>query len=430
VIHTSGSTGTPKGVEVAHRSVVNLMRAQGRAFGIEPEDRVLQFASFGFDASVSEIFVTWSAGACLVIAAADGRSGDPLQASLHGGRVTMATLPPSVLAGLDPAVNEGLSTLITAGEPCPRWLVDTWGPGRRLINAYGPTEGTVCATTADLTPGDEIVIGQPIANVSVYLLDDQRRPVPRGATGEIYLGGAGVALCYTNRPELSAERFVTTPGSAGRSYRTGDLARMRPDGAVVFLGRADDQVKLRGFRIELGEIESVLVEHSAVTAAAALVVQEKLVSFVVPSVPGQLREWLAGRLPAHLVPGVVLPLSQLPMTSSGKIDRASLAESVLRWQHERPKTAPRTPREQRLAAVWAEVLGVAEVGVEENFFDLGGTSLHAARILARCRPDGVVISPLIAGTVAAQAAAQAASRGPAGSTPASIPIRPRRGRRS
>lgn len=434
VIYTSGSTGVPKGVEVTHRSLVNLMHAQREAFDVRADDRVLHFASLGFDASVSEIFVTWRAGGCLVVASADGRIGAGLQRTLRDGRVSMATLPPSVLSTLDPGANGSLTTLVTAGEACPRWLVEDWGHGRRLVNAYGPTEGTVCATTARLWPGDEIVIGQPIANVSVHLLDEQQRPVARGAVGEIYLGGAGVARGYVGAPEATAERFVPAAEPDERLYRTGDLARMRPDGAVVFLGRSDAQVKLHGVRIELGEVESIVVGHPEVVAAAALVAGDKLVCFVVPTVPAGLRDWALARLPVALVPGIVLPLAAIPTMVSGKVDRAALAHTLTCRLGTDRHTAPRSPLEARLAAVWAEVLGLPEVGVDENFYDLGGTSLHAARIMTRCRLEGDLASPLLTGSVAAQAA-HAVSAAPAGSADAdrtastSIPIRPRRGRR-
>ena len=402
VIHTSGSTGRPKGVEVTHGSLVNLVFAQRDAFGVTPDDRVLQFASLSFDASVSEVFVTWAAGACLVVAPSDGRVGDGLQSTLSRYGVTLATLPPTALSDLDPAANPGLSTLITAGEPCPRWLVDRWGAGRRLINAYGPTEATVCATTAELSPGDDVVIGRPIANVAVYVLDEQARPVSIGAIGEIYIGGDGVARGYLGRPALTDERFVRDPFGGGRMYRTGDMARMRVDGTTEFLGRNDDQVKIRGHRIELGELESLLAEHPAVTVAVAVIVNQQLFAYVVPVVPEGLSEWIAGSVPAHLVPAALLPLSQVPVGPSGKVDRLKLAAAA---QHPRVAQglAPRTPLEARLAQVWAEVLGLDRVGVDDNFFDLGGSSLEAARILARCRAEGAFDSPLMATTVAEQA---------------------------
>lgn len=419
VIHTSGSTGRPKGVEVTHGSLVNLAFAQRDAFGVMPDDRVLQFASLCFDASVSEVFVTWAAGACLVVAPSDGRVGDGLQSTLSRDGVTLATLPPTALSDLDPAANPGLRTLVTAGEPCPRWLVDRWGAGRRLINAYGPTEAAVCSTTAELSPGDEVVIGRPIANVAVYILDERAQPVSIGAIGEIYIGGAGVARGYLGRPELTDERFVRDPFGGGRMYRTGDMARMRVDGTTEFLGRNDEQVKIRGHRIELGELESLLVEHPAVNAAVAVIVDHQLFAYVVPAVPDGLREWTAGSVPAHLVPAVLLPLSQIPVGPSGKVDRLKLAAAAAQHPRVAQGSAPRTPLEARIAQVWAEVLGLDRVGVDDNFFDLGGSSLEAARILARCRAEGVFASPLMASTVAEQAA----SRGQTSRPQPSIPIR-------
>lgn len=414
VIHTSGSTGTPKGVVVRHGSLVNLALAQRDRFRVTPEDRVLQFASLGFDASVSEVFVTWVSGAHLVVPAPDERSGPALASVLERHRVTMATLPPTVVAGLDPNRCD-LHTLVTAGEPCPRWLVEAWSVGRRLINAYGPTEGTVCATAADLAPGAEIVIGYPIANVSVHLLGEDGEPVRVGSVGEIHLGGAGVAAGYLGRPELTAERFPPDPFAqrpGARMYRSGDLARMREDGALVFLGRTDDQVKVRGMRIEPGEVESVLTAHPGVDQAVAVVqeagpdLEPVLVAHVVTRtgvVPEGLRRWMADRLPSALVPSAFAPIPRVPLTPNGKVDRSDLPPVDV---HGVPSggRAPHTDLERRLARIWAEVLGRERVGVDDDFLDLGGTSLQAARILARCLEEGDVPSPLTAGTIAAQAA--------------------------
>ncbi|MDZ8051396.1 MAG: amino acid adenylation domain-containing protein [Aulosira sp. ZfuCHP01] len=303
VIYTSGSTGKPKGVLVPHAGVGNLAREQIRIFDVQPDSRVLQFASFSFDASVSEIFMALLAGATLVLATRDSlMPGTGLLKLLREQRITTVTLPPSALAVLPIQELPDLRSLIVAGEACPPELINRWAPGRRFFNAYGPTEATVCTTIAECTPSvKKPSIGYPIANKQVYLLDEQLEPVPVGVVGELYIGGLGLAKGYLNRPELTAEKFILKKaggwgaeeqGGRGaeepvtRLYKTGDLARYLPDGSLEFLGRIDEQVKVRGYRIELGEIEAVIGRHPGVQQAVAIARedvpgQNRLIAYVV-----------------------------------------------------------------------------------------------------------------------------------------------------
>jgi amino acid adenylation domain-containing protein len=269
VIYTSGSTGEPKGVMVEHRGICNLVQAQSAAFEVEPGSRVLQFASMSFDACVSEVMVTLCSGASLHL----GRRGEMLDL-LETSRITHVTLPPVVLEGLEAGLEE-LRTLVVAGEACSESVVKRWAAGRTFINAYGPTEATVCASLYRCRPDEDGApsIGRPIANTRIYILDEHRRPVPVGVEGEIYIGGVGVARGYLNRPQLTAERFVEDPFSSdpkSRLYKTGDVGRWRADGNIDYIGRNDHQVKIRGYRIELGEIEARLLEHARVREAAVL----------------------------------------------------------------------------------------------------------------------------------------------------------------
>ncbi|MGH7192947.1 MAG: non-ribosomal peptide synthetase, partial [Candidatus Saccharimonadales bacterium] len=306
VIYTSGSTGTPKGVAVEHGGWANLAHAQRELFSPRAGDRVLQFASLSFDASVWEMSLALTSGAALVLAPPEALlPGEPLVQLLREQRVTIATLPPSTLEALPPVELPDLWLIVSAGEACRGELVRRWGQGRRFVNAYGPTETTVCATAADCLPGEpHPPIGRPLPNVRVYVLDRQGRPAPIGVPGEIYVGGAGAARGYLNQPELTAERFIdaapagrlsfreSTPvhgvrGELERLYRTGDLGRWRPDGQLEFLGRLDQQVKIRGFRIEPGEIEAVLHRHPRVREAAVVVREvqpglPRLAAYVVP----------------------------------------------------------------------------------------------------------------------------------------------------
>lgn len=395
VIYTSGSTGRPKGVLLSHCGMGNLALAQIRAFDIRPDSRVLQFASPGFDASVSEVFTALLAGATLCLAAReDLLPGPDLFRLLRRRAITTVTLPPSALALLSSQDLPALRTVIAAGETCPATVVARWAAGRRFINAYGPSEATVCATLGECTDGQhKPSIGRPMANVKVYLLDEHLQPVPIGLSGEIYLAGPGLARGYLNQDALTAAKFIADPFSAlpgARLYKTGDKARYRPDGTIDFLGRDDRQVKLRGFRIELEEIEAVLRKHQSVRDAAVQVWEDsagdkRLAAYVggthrpSPSA-SDLRLFLRQHLPEHMVPAQFTFLDALPINASGKVDRAALSRLTCAPQH-RDRVPLHDPLQQKLARIWEDVLGSGSVGPGDNFFDLGGHSLLAVRLL-------------------------------------------------
>ncbi|MEO6091196.1 MAG: amino acid adenylation domain-containing protein, partial [Umezawaea sp.] len=339
VIYTSGSTGTPKGVMVAHRNVANLVAAQARTLGVDPASRVLQFASFSFDACVFEMVMALCGGASLHLPpGVDLLAGEALERVVERGRITHVTLPPAVLPTISGAADlSSLEVMVLAGEALPEAAVKRWAGGRRLLNAYGPTEAAVWTTFHECRAdeGGNPPIGRPISNARVYVLDDMGEPAPTGVAGELYIGGAGVARGYRDRPALTAERFVPDPfgGEAGaRLYRSGDRVRWMADGKLEFLGRADFQVKVRGFRVEPGEIEARLREHAGVREAVVVARdhapgEKRLVAYVVgDDTPGAdvLRAHLGETLPEYMVPAAFVRLERWPLTSNGKVDREAL----------------------------------------------------------------------------------------------------------
>ncbi|HEV3050065.1 MAG TPA: amino acid adenylation domain-containing protein, partial [Longimicrobium sp.] len=420
VIYTSGSTGRPKGVAMPHRPLVNLLAWQEGA-GHAPAGAVtLQFTSISFDVSFQEIFATWCAGGTLVLTSEEIRADAPrLARLLEAERIERLFLPfvalqnlaeASVELGIAPA---SLREVITAGEqlrvtePIRRWFARM--PGCVLVNQYGPSEThVVSARLLEGEPADWPLlpsIGAPVANTRLYVLNQHLEPAPIGVPGELLLGGDAVARGYLERPGLTAERFVPDPfGATGaRLYRTGDRARWVPGGEVEYLGRTDEQVKVRGFRIEPGEVEAALSDHPAVRQTVVVVREDapgdrRLVAYVVAAdsaavTPAELRAHLKGRLPEYMVPSAVVMLESLPLTPSGKVARRALPAPEYAAAEE-AYVAPRTPTEEVLAGIWAEVLRLERVGAEESFFDLGGHSLLATRVISRVRQVFGVEMPL------------------------------------
>ncbi|MFI0817472.1 non-ribosomal peptide synthase/polyketide synthase [Streptomyces sp. NPDC021098] len=402
VIYTSGSTGTPKGVVVTHRGIGNFAAAEAEHYEVREGDRVLQFASPSFDASVLELCMALPHGAALVVPEPGPLLGEHLARVLRERRVTHTLIPPAALATLPDGTEKELPelrTLIVGGDACGTELTNRWAPYHRMINSYGPTETTVVATWSDplVADGAPPPIGRPVPNTRAYLLDARLRPVPPGVPGELWISGPSLARGYLNRPGLTASRFLADPfGPAGsRMYRTGDLARYDADGRIHHMGRTDHQIKLHGYRIEAGEVETALVGHPAVAEAVVTVREDepgvrRLVAHLVPA-PGaaapadaELRAELGRTLPGYMVPSAFAVLDRLPLTENGKTDRAALpAPGPATAAPAAGHVEPRTPTEEVIAEIWAEVLGVEPVGAEDDFFALGGDSVRSLLIASR-----------------------------------------------
>jgi amino acid adenylation domain-containing protein len=438
VIYTSGSTGRPKGVAVPHRAVLNFAVDMAARMGLGEGDRVLQFASLGFDVVVEELFPTWLAGAAVVLAGENLFSPPELTRAIARHGVTGLELPTAYwhewtydLVHGGGRVPECVRWVIVGGERiAPERLAEWATLGVPLVHVFGLTETACTSTTLRLEAGDDgggrrhnLPVGTPHGNVRLYVLDPHGEPVPAGVPGELFIGGEGVARGYLGQPELSAERFVPDPFAAvagGRLYRTGDRVRRLEDGGLEVLGRMDFQVKIRGFRIETGEVEAVLTDHPAVCEAFVMAREDapgdrRLAAYVVgegargPDVDA-LRAWLRDRLPDYMVPADWVVLAALPLTSNGKTDRAALPAPDASAA-EREYAAPRTAVEEVLAEIWRDVLGVERVGVHDDFFALGGHSLLATRVVTRTRrmlhaelPLRVLFeTPTVAGLAAALA---------------------------
>ncbi|MEV4318155.1 amino acid adenylation domain-containing protein [Actinocrispum sp. NPDC049592] len=388
VIYTSGSTGTPKGTVVTHAGIVTMARAHVDRLGVDGTSRFLLAVSISFDVSMADIALTLLAGAALVVPGPDRQvAGAELADLIDEHRVTHTDLVASMLASMPDSELPSLQGFVVGGEACTGDLVARWSPGRTMMQVYGLTETTVVSVMSDPLAGTASPpMGRPMPATRCYVLDAALRPVPAGVPGELYLCGPGLARGYLNRPELTAQRFVASPfGAPGeRMYRTGDVVRWRPDGTLEFVGRADQQVKVRGFRVELGEIETLLCGQSDVARAAVVVRDERLVGYVVPAAGAHLdataiRAAAARTLPDYLVPAAVLVVDELPMSPNGKLDRAALPAPEFAISGRRPGT----PREEILCGLFAETLGLPEVGLDDGFFELGGHSLLATRLLGR-----------------------------------------------
>ncbi len=405
VIYTSGSTGKPKGAGNSHRALVNRLCWMQQAYGLDASDAVLQKTPFSFDVSVWEFFWPLMTGARLVVAA-PGEHREPARLietiGLHA--ITTLHFVPSMLQAFihEPGVGActNLKRIVCSGEALPldaQLQVFAKLPAAGLFNLYGPTEAAIDVThwTCVDEGADSVPIGRPIANLATYVLDAQLNPVPAGVSGELYLGGVGLARSYHSRPGLTAERFVPSPFIGGeRLYRTGDRVRQRTNGVIEYLGRLDHQVKLRGLRIELGEIETRLMQHPQVREAVVLVQGGKqLVAYLVNEgeEPTDLKAWLLSSLPEYMVPTHFVTLAKLPVTANGKLDRKALPLPDAAPQQ--AFVAPESELQKALAAIWSDVLGAPQVGLDDNFFELGGDSIISIQVVSRARQAGIRLSP-------------------------------------
>jgi amino acid adenylation domain-containing protein len=404
VIYTSGSTGQPKGVMVEHGQVIHFLHGMTRHWRIEPGGAVLQFAAFTFDISVMDMFMTLLGGAKVVLAAPETLHSPPRLAELiRDARITFACLPPTVLNLLIGQQFPDLRTLLSSGEELSSELLKAWlHIGADIYNGYGPTECSIGSVFMKLAPSTPLPppIGRPKPNYRAYVLDPHLNPVPPGVTGELHIGGPGVSRGYLNRPDLTREKFIPDPfRTSGRLYKTGDLARRRPDGTLVFAGRIDNQVKIRGLRVELGEIETALEGHPDIAQAVVTVVTDQagvqhLAGYLRPADSasadgpaldiGDVRQHLARTLPAAMIPTYLTALAELPLTAHGKVDKAALP-APRRGGGPGTVAPPRTVIEAVLTDLYATVLGTEKVGATDGFFEAGGNSLQAMRLITELR---------------------------------------------
>jgi amino acid adenylation domain-containing protein len=415
VIYTSGSTGKPKGVEVLHRGVVNFLTSMQHQPGIVATDILLSVTTLSFDIAVLEIFLPITVGASvLLLSREDAMDGRKLATTIDMAGVTIMQATPSTWRLLLEAEWAGSKQLkiLAGGEAISRELAaQLLAKSAAVWNMYGPTETTIWSTVEQIITADQpISIGRPIANTEIYILDTQLQPVPIGITGDLYIGGVGLARGYWQRPDLTGDKFISHPFSTApnaRIYQTGDLARYLPNGKIECLGRADFQVKLRGFRIELGEIEALLGQHPTIAQAIAMIREDlpgdhRLVAYVVPTAQAnttlsssELRQFLQQKLPDYFIPAVIVTINALPLTPNGKIDRKALpAPDFSNFQLQTSFIAPQTPTEISLAAIWSQVLRIEQVGIGDDFFELGGHSILAIQVISRARQAFAIDLPL------------------------------------
>jgi amino acid adenylation domain-containing protein/non-ribosomal peptide synthase protein (TIGR01720 family) len=425
LIYTSGSTGEPKGVGITHAAAARHIANACELYRLRADDNVLQFASHSFDAALEQVFTALLIGATVVLRGDELWSSAEFVERVREHHLTVIDLPPiywqELVNNLDEATAHELAgqlrLVIVGGDLMPPAVVNRWRntPLRavRLLNAYGPTEATITSLCHEVQPDlhtdqptQSIAIGRPLAGRSAYILDQRGQPVAIGVTGELHIGGQLLARGYMNRPALTAEQFIpdTFDGMPGaRLYKTGDLARYLPNGEIEFIGRRDHQVKLRGFRIELGEVETALRTHPAVREAIVVAREEasfskRLIAYITTaqqSLGGEeLRNYLKSKLPDYMLPDVFITLAEWPLTKAGKIDRRALPPPDGACPAgDETFVAPRTPIERKLAAIWCRVLNVGEVGVHDNFFALGGDSIHSIQIVARANQEGIRLTP-------------------------------------
>lgn len=398
LLYTSGTTGAPKGVVIKHQSVVNLVHEQIRKLHLNSSSKVLQFASIGFDASIWEIFSTLAVGATLCIPSEQTvLIGERLAETINEFKITLTTLPPSILQTISPSQVTTLKTIVTAGESCSRELADIWVEHLCLINAYGPTETTVCATMGPIEKTGDINIGKPIANTQAYILDENLNLVPEGVVGELYIGGCPLAIGYLNKPKLTQQYFIANPFSqdeTSKLYKTRDLVRWLPDGNIEYIGRIDNQIKIRGLRIEPEAIESQILHHPDITqCVVSLQHNDKMEKFIVAYYVAkrkinlhELREFLCEHLPHYMIPNFFIMMPFLPLTINGKIDRKSLPlpdwKSNMRLLDYIP---PSTLIEKKLCQIWSDLLGIERIGIHNDFFTIGGNSLLLSQLIVMLR---------------------------------------------
>jgi amino acid adenylation domain-containing protein len=400
-IYTSGSTGKPKGVMLTHRGLSNLVANQTKIFGITNESKILQLASLSFDASVSEIFTSLVNGATLHLVSQDVLlSGNALINEINERKISVATIPPSLLAVIPYDKLSNLKTLVSAGELCTKDVVQKWRNGRKFVNAYGPTEVTVCATTYNIQAENEeetVAIGTSIDGISSYILDENLNPVPKYISGELFVSGIGLARGYNNSPSQTAERFLPNPFSkipGERLYKTGDLVKLRDDGNIEFLARIDDQVKFRGFRIELAEIQSVLERHPNIIKAELILRkvknENKLVAYYVSKNKKEiekhlLREFVISHLPEYMLPSLFINLDEIPLTNNGKVNKKALAKIELKDEVKSKFEKPQSSIEKDIVKIWEEVLNIDNISTNDNFFELGGHSLNVIQVQTKIK---------------------------------------------